>query len=103
MILPSTFADHAALRGVTEAAQILAQKQDWPMLYDPQILRDNQVPVAAIIYHDDAYVPRELSLDSASRMGNTRHWITNEYEHNGLRADGPRIVDRLSDMTRGMA
>ena len=28
-------------------------------------------------------------------------WITNEYEHNGLRADGENVVDRLLKMTRG--
>ena len=28
-------------------------------------------------------------------------WVTNEYEHNGLRADGERIFSRLLDMARG--
>ncbi|HPF14985.1 MAG TPA: alpha/beta fold hydrolase, partial [Planctomycetota bacterium] len=101
MIVPSMFDDHAALRPVAEAADILAQKADWPKLYDPARLAKNKVPVAAAVYHDDAYVPRELSLATAARIPNLRTWITNEYEHNGLRADGPRIVDRLCDMTRG--
>jgi hypothetical protein len=30
-------------------------------------------------------------------------WLTNEYEHNGLRADGGRILDRLIAMARGTA
>ena len=45
--------------------------------------------------------PRELSIASADRVGQTTTWVTNEYEHNGLRADGARIVQRLLQMTRG--
>ncbi|MEZ5975431.1 MAG: hypothetical protein R3E96_11495 [Planctomycetota bacterium] len=44
-------------------------------------------------------MPRELSLATAERIANTRVWVTNEYEHNGLRADGARIVTRLREMT----
>jgi hypothetical protein len=32
-----------------------------------------------------------------------RPWVTNEYEHNGLRADGARIIGRLLDLVRGRA
>jgi hypothetical protein len=32
-----------------------------------------------------------------------RAWVTSEYEHNGLRADGARIVGRLLDLVRGRA
>ena len=32
-----------------------------------------------------------------------RPWVTNEYEHNGLRADGERILGRLIDLARGRA
>jgi hypothetical protein len=30
-----------------------------------------------------------------------RPWVTNEYDHNGLRADGGRILGRLIDLVRG--
>jgi hypothetical protein len=30
-----------------------------------------------------------------------RPWITNEYQHNGLRVDGARILGRLLDLARG--
>jgi hypothetical protein len=30
-----------------------------------------------------------------------RTWVTNEYEHNGLRADGAHILDRLIGLARG--
>ncbi|UUM32001.1 hypothetical protein [Vibrio japonicus] len=29
---------------------------------------------------------------------NSKAWITNEFEHNGLRADGERILDNLIEM-----
>jgi hypothetical protein len=32
-----------------------------------------------------------------------RAWVTNEYEHNGLRADGERILARLIDLARDRA
>ena len=42
-----------------------------------------------------------LQLDTAARVGNVRAWVTNEYEHDGLRADGPRVLGRLMDMRAG--
>ena len=38
------------------------------------------------------YVDRSLSEETADRIGNTRVWLTSEYEHNGLRADGERAA-----------
>jgi hypothetical protein len=29
-----------------------------------------------------------------------RPWLTNEYEHNGLRADGESVLGRLIDLAR---
>jgi hypothetical protein len=30
-----------------------------------------------------------------------RPWVTNEYEHNALRVQGDRILDRLIGLARG--
>jgi pimeloyl-ACP methyl ester carboxylesterase len=103
MIFPWMFEEWSALSGMSEAADLLAQKSDWPVLYDPVRLEQNTVPVAAAVYHDDVYVPVELSLGTLARIPNARAWVTNEYEHNGLRADGPKILGRLLDMVRGKA
>lgn len=83
-----------------EAADLLAQRE-WPRLYDVDALRAAQVPGAAAVYHDDAYVPREFSLETAALLPGLRPWITSEYEHNGLRMDGERIVDRLFGLASG--
>jgi hypothetical protein len=54
-----------ALRAVLrDAAQELAERESWPRLYDADRLGANEVPVAAAIYFDDMYVPREFSLAS---------------------------------------
>ena len=55
------------------------------------------------LYLDDLYVPRELSEETAAQVRGLRAWRTDEYEHNGLRADGARILGRLLDLARGRA
>jgi pimeloyl-ACP methyl ester carboxylesterase len=101
-VFPWMFEDYAALRPLREAAEILAA-HDWPRLYDPERLRDNDVPVAAAIYANDPYVERSLSEETAAQIRGLRPWITSEYEHNGLRADGARVLGRLIDLARGRA
>jgi hypothetical protein len=41
------------------------------------------------------FVPADLSLDTASRIQGLDPWVTNEFEHDGLRADGPRVLGGL--------
>jgi hypothetical protein len=41
------------------------------------------------------YVPVEWSEETARHVGNFRIWVTNEWEHNGIGVDGPRILSRL--------
>ncbi len=99
-IFPWMFEDYAALRPLQAAAELLA-KQQWPALYDPEQLRANEVPVAAAVYADDAYVEAPMSLQTAELVRGMRPWLTNEYEHNGLRAAGGHVLGRLIDLTNG--
>ena len=99
-VFPSTFTDTAALAPLREAADLLAERE-WPPLYDAEVLGSVDVPCAAAIYAEDAYVPREHSERTARLVPTMRPWLTNEYEHNGLRADGGRILDRLIGLARG--
>jgi pimeloyl-ACP methyl ester carboxylesterase len=101
-VYPWMFEDYGALAPLREAAELLAERE-WPRLYDPDVLAENQVPVAAAIYVDDMYIERVLSEETAARIRGARAWITSEYEHNGLRVDGPRILGRLIDLARGRA
>ena len=59
--------------------------------------------MAAAIYAEDMYVERAFSEETAAHIRGLRPWVTNEYEHNGLRADGARILGRLIDLARGRA
>jgi pimeloyl-ACP methyl ester carboxylesterase len=101
-MLASVYDDYAALRPLRDVAAALAE-HEWPRLYDFDVLASNEVPAAAAIYADDLYVPMRYSTESARRIRGLRPWITNEYEHNGLRADGERILGRLIDLARGRA
>jgi pimeloyl-ACP methyl ester carboxylesterase len=94
--------DYSALHAHRAAAEILAD-HPWPRLYDADRLARNEVPVAATIYVTDLYVDRKFAEETAVAIRGLRPWITNEYEHNGLRADGERIVGRLIDLVRGLA
>ncbi|MFC5754791.1 alpha/beta fold hydrolase [Actinomadura rugatobispora] len=100
MIYPWFFDEDPALRPLKECAEMLARDEEWPPLYDPGVLAANTVPVAAAVYHDDMYVDREHSLETAAAVRGLRRWITNEYAHNGLTADS-YVLDRLIDMVRG--
>jgi pimeloyl-ACP methyl ester carboxylesterase len=95
------FQEIAALRPFAAAADLLAVTDDWPGLYDPARLAANAVPLAAAVYFDDMYVDAGLQLQTADAMGNTRVWVTNEYEHDGLRVSAGRVLGRLMDMTAG--
>ena len=96
------FEDYGALAPLREAAELLAA-HEWPRLYDAERLRANEVPVAAAVYADDPYVERAFSEETAASIRGARAWVTSEYEHNGLRADGDRILGRLIDLARGRA
>jgi pimeloyl-ACP methyl ester carboxylesterase len=95
------FDEIAALRPFRGAAERLATYDDWPPLYDLERLAANDVPVLAAVYFDDMYVDSGLQLETAARVGNVRAWVTNEYEHDGLRAHGPQVLGRLLDMRAG--
>ena len=101
MIYPWMFDQYPQLQSLKKAAELLAKKTDWPMLYDVERLRKNRVPVAAAVYYDDMYVHREFSEETAQIVPNVKLWVTSEYEHNGLRANGEHVVDRLLKIARG--
>jgi pimeloyl-ACP methyl ester carboxylesterase len=101
-MFPWMFDEYGALAPLRDVADLLAERA-WPRLYDRARLASNEVPVAALIYVNDAYVPRSFSEQTAAQIGGLRTWLTDEYEHNGLRADGERILDRLLGLARGSA
>ncbi|WP_391091539.1 alpha/beta fold hydrolase [Vibrio sp. NH-UV-68] len=98
MVFPWMFDQYKNLQPLQSAAQILAEKSDWPALYDQHVLANNKVPVSCAVYADDMFVEMDISRETLAIMPNAKAWITNEYEHNGLRADGEKILDTLIAM-----
>ncbi|NGN96151.1 alpha/beta hydrolase [Grimontia sp. S25] len=98
MVYPWMFDQMQNLLPLKQAAESLATKSDWPALYDVEKLAENTVPVTCAVYADDMYVEMDYSRETLKGIPNSRAWITNEYEHNGLRADGERILSKLMDM-----
>ncbi|MGQ4432499.1 MULTISPECIES: alpha/beta fold hydrolase [unclassified Streptomyces] len=102
-IHPWMFDCDPALRPLRDTAELLAAHTDWQPLYDPARLAVNEVPVAAAVYHDDMYVDATHSLETARAIRGLRTWVTDEFEHDGVRAGGPRVLDRLIALTRDEA
>ena len=102
-VYPWMFEDYGALAPLREAAELLAERE-WPRLYDagrPRAATRCRWPrrSTSTTCTSSARSPRRRRRGSAA----LRTWITNEYEHNGLRADGERILGRLIDLARGRA
>ena len=103
MVYPWVLEQDPALCPLAAAGELLAQRDDWPALYDAAQLARNQIPVTAAIYADDMYVPTVLSLQTAAAIRGLRAWVTNEYEHDGLRVSNGKVLDRLIAIVRGNA
>ncbi len=103
MIYPWMFRTDPVLAPLEEAAQLLADLEGWPPLYDTGRLRGNEVPAAAAVYFNDMYVPQQFSVPTADAIGGLRAWVTSEYEHDGLRVSNGAVLDRLIALARGTA
>jgi len=101
MIYPWMIEADPVLRPLREAAGILAERDDWPPLYDPARLAANEVPVAAAVYYDDMYVDREFAMQTARAIRGLQTWVTSEYSHDGLRVSDGAVLNRLIEMCHG--
>jgi len=101
MVYPWMFDEYPYLRPLKDAAEILAAYDGWSRLYDVDTLRANSVPCAAAVYYNDMYVERAFSEETAREIAGIKLWVTNEYEHNGLRSYGEKVLGRLLDMLHG--
>jgi len=95
MLYPWMLDTYQSLQPLKGAAQILAEKSNWPMLYSEKNLKKNKVPVAAAVYTHDMYVDREYSMQIADVIANINVWETKSLEHNALRSNGKMVLDSL--------
>ncbi|BFZ59261.1 hypothetical protein YB2330_000267 [Saitoella coloradoensis] len=101
MIFRWMFEDYAELKPLAKVADMLAEYDQWPRLYDPERLAKNTVPVVAVSYVDDMYVDLQSSIDTACRIGNCKQWQTNRYLHNGIRHAPNDVLPYLFSLARG--
>ncbi|WP_120519979.1 alpha/beta fold hydrolase [Arthrobacter celericrescens] len=100
MVYPWYFEQDPALQPLADVAELLAAKQNWAPLYDPEQLAANTVPVAAAVYKDDIYVDYELSMETAAAVRGLQAWTTTDFHHDGIGEDGEGIFRRLLGMVR---
>jgi len=101
MVYPWMLDEYRYLRPLKKAAEILAAYEGWPHLYDKSTLQSNTVPCAAAVYYDDMYVERSLSEEAARNIRGIKLWVTSEYQHDGLRVEGDKVLGHLLDMLHG--
>ncbi|MFT4147393.1 MAG: alpha/beta fold hydrolase [Micrococcaceae bacterium] len=78
----------------------LSRNYEWSPLYNRKKLANNQVPLACIVYEHDVFVDKELSLATLEKVHSAKVWVSDEYQHDGLRVDGEKIFKRLLEMTQ---
>ena len=78
-----------------EEAEILANRDDWPALYDQDKLRNNKVPVYAASYVEDMYVDYDFARDTAKLVKGTKTFETNVMYHSALRAKSEEVLHQL--------
>ncbi|KAD7477085.1 hypothetical protein E3N88_00221 [Mikania micrantha] len=101
MVYPWMFDEIHALKPFKEAANLLAEKTDWPPLYNKTTLNKNKVPVAAAVYYEDMFVNVNLAMETAAEIAGIRLWVTNEYMHSGLRDGAGHVLDHLMGLLNG--
>ncbi|MGB0897926.1 MAG: alpha/beta fold hydrolase [Psychrobium sp.] len=95
MIFPWMFEQFSQLKPLAQAAQLLAEKDDWPALYDLQQLANNKVPVVAAVYETDMYVDIAYSNETLQQVNGAIAWYSAAHEHNGIKVDGANIFSTL--------
>ncbi len=95
MVRSTMLQDYAGLTAFEEAANLLAQKNDWPLLYDMAVLAKNTVPVEALLMTDDFYVNYDLAKTAASRIKNIKLWQHKTWQHDALRKHGKKVMSTL--------
>jgi hypothetical protein len=94
--------------GMRLLSEALAEKSDWLPLFDETNMRTalvqkKKTSAAAACYYDDMYVDFECAMRLTQRgcpMEGVKVWVTNEYQHSGLRDDGANIINKLAAMSK---
>ncbi|SLM35346.1 proline iminopeptidase [Lasallia pustulata] len=95
MIFRHMYNSFPELKALAETAEILAEVDDWPDLYDEAQLAKNEVPVYSATYVDDMYVHFDYARETASKIKNCKHFITNVWYHDALAGKSDELMKQL--------
>jgi len=98
MIYPWMFEDYSELRKLTGPAELVANVDDWPALYDEEQLARNDVPVYAAVYMDDMYVDYDFSMETAKKIRGCKVFVTNQMYHDAVRSKMEEVMGGLFAM-----
>lgn len=117
MVFPWMADDYSELSGygMKSLSQSIATKSDWLPLFDASNMQTAlgaaastkgmaKSKAASATYYSDMYVDFDCAMKLIKRGGpleNVKVWVTNEYQHSGLRDDGAHIVSKLVQMAKG--
>lgn len=115
MVFPWMADDYSELSGygMKSLSQSIATKSDWLPLFDAFNMRAAlgagnigmaKSKAASATYYSDMYVDFDCAMKLIKRgepLENGKVWVTNEYQHSGLRDDGAHIVSKLVQMAKG--
>ena len=102
-IFPWLFEDYGALAPARDGRARAGRARVAAAVRPGRAGAPTRVPAAAAIYTEDLYVERAFSEETVASTPNLHGWVTSEYDHNGVRVDGERILGRLIDLVRGRA
>ena len=95
MVLRDHFAVYPELKVLSEAADSLAEFDDWPNLYDIDQLKQNNVPVYSATFIDDMYVDFEFAQETARIIKGAKTFVTNVMYHDALRSRTDEVFKNL--------
>lgn len=87
VMFPWMFEQEQALQPFKPAMDVLMESTMFGTVYDAAQLERNDVPLHSAVYFNDLYVDSGLQLDTLSRVGNAKAWVTSEFEHDGVHGD----------------
>lgn len=95
MIFPFMFKTYPELEKLQEVAEILAEYEDWPDLYDTAQLARNEVPIYAASFTEDMYVDYGLVQNTLKNVKNCKQLVTNMMYHDAIRSKTDEVLKGL--------
>src|SRR5690606_14593346 len=100
MVYPWMFDDYAELAKLKDVAGVLAEKNDWPTLYNEDAISRNNVPVNPAVYMNDMYVVYDMAKQTADAIGNHQYYVNNQIFHDGVRTRCHEVMGELWRLNR---